>query len=109
MTVGLIHALLQSSSRQFTQVFQLPAEYHDAPSHYLFSQFFGLAGIGRNGHGGFGRFVQGAATINEQRRNVAASVYPGNAPPMRALPLAFIQDDVELIALARANADATHP
>ena len=67
------------------------AEYHEAPSHYLFSQFFGLAGIGRNGHGGFGKFVQGAATINEQRRRVATSVYPGNAPPMRYnLPLLII-------------------
>merc|ERR1712224_48238 len=35
--------------------------------------------------------------------------YPGNAPPMRALPLAFVHDDGLLITLSRANADATHP
>ena len=35
--------------------------------------------------------------------------FPGNAPPMRALPLAFLDDAAEREKLAILNADTTHP
>eukprot|EP00401_Gymnodinium_catenatum_P080264 CAMPEP_0117596608 /NCGR_PEP_ID=MMETSP0784-20121206/74406_1 /TAXON_ID=39447 /ORGANISM="" /LENGTH=144 /DNA_ID=CAMNT_0005398907 /DNA_START=1 /DNA_END=431 /DNA_ORIENTATION=+ len=34
--------------------------------------------------------------------------YPGNAPPMRALPLAFLPDDL-MLRYSMANAESTHP
>ena len=81
-----------------------------------------LPGMGRAGRRGI-KFVWNGAdeAASEERscveeRLLAAmrirlrtAVDPGNAPPMRALPLAFVVDPAERERLATANADATHP
>ncbi|KAL6080382.1 ADPribosylglycohydrolase superfamily protein, variant 2 [Balamuthia mandrillaris] len=55
-------------------------------------------------------FFTGGCTIEELRQQNREKEYPGNAPPMRAIPLAFIQDDPQRqFHYALLNADATHP
>ena len=51
---------------------------------------------------------RGKASIQEVKDLQAARPDPGNAPPMRALPLAFLAP-ADLERLAELNADATHP
>merc|ERR1712176_1606060 len=64
---------------------------------------------GRNGHGGIAFVYSGSCSIEDMCSRVASQEYPGNAPPMRALPLCFIERDELLVRLAKANADSTHP
>jgi ADP-ribosylglycohydrolase len=119
MTLGLMHALMdaeRSGPSKDDMVASWVAEYRKAPDRYLLSWMWKLVDVGRNGHGGFQNVMKGdpteaqiTARVEDMRRWVAASTYPGNAPPMRALPLAFIADDTELVRLAFANADSTHP
>ncbi|KAL6080381.1 ADPribosylglycohydrolase superfamily protein [Balamuthia mandrillaris] len=67
-------------------------------------------GVPRQGHGGIRNFFTGGCTIEELRQQNREKEYPGNAPPMRAIPLAFIQDDPQRqFHYALLNADATHP
>eukprot|EP00931_Biecheleriopsis_adriatica_P092269 TRINITY_DN66090_c0_g1_i1.p1 TRINITY_DN66090_c0_g1~~TRINITY_DN66090_c0_g1_i1.p1 ORF type:complete len:520 (+),score=110.84 TRINITY_DN66090_c0_g1_i1:82-1641(+) len=113
MTVGLMHALMDADlAGQPTGEDMLrywTDEYFKGQSHYLLTKFWGLAGIGRNGHGGIAFVFSGSQKIDAMRARIASMKYPGNAPPMRALPLAFLHDDVNLVKLALANADSTHP
>lgn len=77
-------------------------------------------GIGRAGHGSIKDWYNGSKTIEEIRAAQAGRAAPGtfasvvftnselgNAPPMRALPLAFTGD--AMVPLAIINADASHP
>ncbi|MFC1641005.1 ADP-ribosylglycohydrolase family protein, partial [Patescibacteria group bacterium] len=65
-------------------------------------------GYERAGHGSMKRVYDGRATILEVRDFQKNREYPGNAPPMRAVPMGLV--DTRLInAYAIANADATHP
>ena len=50
----------------------------------------------------------GKCSLEEMRQRQAGRVDPGNAPPMRALPLAFLAA-AQRERLSVANADATHP
>ena len=81
-----------------------------------------LPGVGRAGHGGIKYVWKGAdeaapeekerveaELLAAMRQRLRTAVDPGNAPPMRALPLAFVEDPAERERLAIANADATHP
>lgn len=64
-------------------------------------------GVKRVGHGSIRKYWGGKITIDELRQAQGKKEDPGNAPPMRALPLGFL-GDAELDSLAAANADATH-
>lgn len=112
MTVGLMHALMAPSTYPPTKETMLrywQDEYFKGQAHYLHTRFWALAGVGRNGHGGIANVYSGSCTIEDLCELQRKKQYPGNAPPMRALPLAFIKDDSLMIQLAIANADATHP
>lgn len=65
-------------------------------------------GAERCGHGGFKYYAQGKSTLDDLRSRQASSDFPGNAPPMRALPLGFVKKE-ECERLCKANADTTHP
>eukprot|EP00928_Gymnodinium_smaydae_P004138 TRINITY_DN11438_c0_g3_i2.p1 TRINITY_DN11438_c0_g3~~TRINITY_DN11438_c0_g3_i2.p1 ORF type:complete len:415 (+),score=72.67 TRINITY_DN11438_c0_g3_i2:61-1245(+) len=62
----------------------------------------------RTGHGSVKGWFKGEKPIEEVQAFQAAKSEPGNAPPMRSLPLAFV-DASERERLCAANADATHP
>ena len=62
----------------------------------------------RNGHGSVKVYFRGG-TLDDVRRKQQAKRDPGNAPPMRSLPLAFFADRPERARLCAANADSTHP
>jgi len=113
MTLGLAHALmdpeLQGAPSEDDMLRYWKDEYFKAQSHYLLTRFWALAGIGRNGHGGIAFVYSGSQTIESMRDRIGKMQYPGNAPPMRALPLAFVSSDDQLVKLSRANADSTHP
>jgi len=62
----------------------------------------------RAGHGSIKAFFNGTVTLEALKASQAEREDPGNAPPMRALPLAFLApEDCE--RLCAVNADATHP
>lgn len=65
-------------------------------------------GAARNGHGSIKRFFRGQQRLEDIRASQAAKEDPGNAPPMRSLPLAFVAD-TDRERLCATNADATHP
>ena len=77
-----------------------------------------LPGEGRAGHGSIldawepgvvGGSAETERLLAAMRAAQAARADPGNAPPMRALPLAMVSDRGERERLAVENADATHP
>ncbi|WP_222845933.1 ADP-ribosylglycohydrolase family protein [Flavilitoribacter nigricans] len=100
MTIGTARALL--SGRPFTA--ELLIEYWSRE----YQSGVATKGYGRNGHGSMRWVYSGAKSIEEVWRFQATREYPGNAAPMRAVPLGFapshLIDDYALI-----NADATHP
>lgn len=113
MTLGLIHALMDPKLGDTLSAEDMldywKAEYFKAQRNYLLTRFWALAGVGRNGHGGIAFVYSGSQTVEGMRSRISQMRYPGNAPPMRALPLAFVADDALLVKLSRANADSTHP
>jgi len=117
MTTGLMHALMDDNRRgnltkdELIQWWKI--EYDKAPSHYLLSRLWALVGVGRNGHGGICKIYNAPLErwpelLQKQRDYVAKSACPGNAPPMRALPLAFLPDHL-MLRYSVANAESTHP
>eukprot|EP00038_Savillea_parva_P014740 m.217170 g.217170 ORF g.217170 m.217170 type:complete len:406 (+) comp28963_c0_seq1:164-1381(+) len=64
--------------------------------------------VGRQGHGSIRYVFQGTKTIAEVRASQARRTNPGNAPPMRSLPLCFFPLH-ERARLCVANAHTTHP
>jgi len=111
MTVGLMHAMMQVEASSLTADKMIDfwtAEYHRAKHTTLLSRVWARFGVGRNGHGGMADVYDGVSTVEDLRERNRHKEYVGNAPPMRALPLAFASDAV-MMALHRANADSTHP
>ena len=106
MTVGLMRALVEhgtdAAEDEMLTAWRLEwelAKRRPPPA---------VAGGERSGHGSVKGFFRGKATLAELRDSQANRVDPGNAPPMRALPLAFV-DRASCEKLCRSNADATHP
>ena len=100
MTLGLIHALL--SGEPFTEALLLDywsREYQKGVAE---------KGFGRNGHGSMRWYYEGAQSMEQIRAFQRERQYPGNAPPMRAVPLGFLPPE-RINAYAIINADATHP
>ncbi|MGV8086731.1 MAG: ADP-ribosylglycohydrolase family protein [Candidatus Woesearchaeota archaeon] len=65
-------------------------------------------GFTRQGHGGIKDWYDGQRTIKEICDFQKDRFDPGNAPPMRAVPLGFVSSD-KINEYAIINADSTHP
>ncbi len=100
MTIGLMKALM--SSKEFTEdnlVNAFKAEYD-----------YGIKtkGYGRNGHGSMAWYYSGERSIDEIRDFQRDRPNPGNAPAMRSVPLAFIEENL-INDYCKINAQSTHP
>lgn len=69
---------------------------------------FQTKGYKRNGHGSIRLVYNGEKSIEEIRDFQRHKRYPGNAPPMRAIPIGFIPEE-RINAYATVNATSTHP
>ena len=99
-TFGIIEALL--SDEPFSTNLLLAKFRHEYETDKK------AKGYPRDGHGSIEDWYTGKKTIEEVRLSQASREDPGNAPVMRAIPLAFIkQGDVGSYAII--NADVTHP
>ena len=100
MTIGVIKALL--SRKKFTPHllidFWKKEYWADAEA----------KGFERNGHGSMRWVFSGEKNIEEVRAFQSQRKYPGNAPPMRAVPFGFLSENL-INEYAIINADATHP
>jgi len=100
MTIGVVEALL--SGEEFTPDLLVKfwaKEYNSDKER---------KGYGRNGHGSMRWVYSGEKSIEEVRDFQRGRDFPGNAPPMRAVPIGFVEDDL-INRYAIINADATHP
>lgn len=100
MSIGLINTLL--SGKDFSE--DLLVEYwikeYEADK--------AAKGYGRSGHGSMRWVYGGEKSIEEIREFQKHREFPGNAPPMRAIPLGFLPENL-IDQYAIINADATHP
>eukprot|EP01090_Pellita_catalonica_P002046 TRINITY_DN11724_c0_g1_i1.p1 TRINITY_DN11724_c0_g1~~TRINITY_DN11724_c0_g1_i1.p1 ORF type:complete len:255 (+),score=33.57 TRINITY_DN11724_c0_g1_i1:307-1071(+) len=65
--------------------------------------------IGRAGYGGIVLVFRGEKSLDKLRQANAELQYPGNAPPMRALPFGLADSIHDLIYFSRINSNSTHP
>lgn len=65
-------------------------------------------GVPRAGFGSLQDYLEGIKSIDEVRYAQSQRTYPGNAPPMRAIPIGFIPEE-QINTYATINADVTHP
>jgi ADP-ribosylglycohydrolase len=65
-------------------------------------------GYKRNGHGSIRLVYSGETSIETIRAFQRDRAYPGNAPPMRAIPIAFVPEE-KIDHYATVNATSTHP
>lgn len=99
-TIGVVEALLSNSI--FSEELLLEkfkAEYENDKQ---------AKGYPRDGHGSIEDWYIGKKTIEEVRAIQVGRSDPGNAPVMRAVPLAFVSRK-NLLPYCKINADATHP
>lgn len=99
-TFGVIEALL--SDKPFTADLLLEKFRHEYEADKQ------RKGYPRDGHGSIEDWYTGEKTIESIRSAQASREDPGNAPVMRALPLAFIAWN-DMHSYAIINADVTHP
>jgi ADP-ribosylglycohydrolase len=87
-----------------------PFEENMLVQHFLDEYNLGYAvkGYKRNGHGAIKAYYAGEKTIEEIRQFQQYREYPGNAPPMRAIPIGLLNTE-KIIEYATINANATHP
>jgi len=69
---------------------------------------FRTKGYKRNGHGSIRLVYSGEKGIEEIRDFQRNKSYPGNAPPMRAIPIGFVKEEL-IHTYATLNATSTHP
>jgi len=100
MTIGLMKALI--SGKKFST--DLLVDYWTDE----YKKGIAENGYGRNGHGSMAWFYEGKNSIQEIRDFQRNREFPGNAPPMRAMPLGFMDSSL-INQYAIINADATHP
>eukprot|EP00468_Gymnochlora_sp_CCMP2014_P004152 CAMPEP_0167746356 /NCGR_PEP_ID=MMETSP0110_2-20121227/3668_1 /TAXON_ID=629695 /ORGANISM="Gymnochlora sp., Strain CCMP2014" /LENGTH=308 /DNA_ID=CAMNT_0007631113 /DNA_START=87 /DNA_END=1014 /DNA_ORIENTATION=- len=85
-------------------------EYHRSKKHFLRTKLYGMFGIGRQGHGSIARYYYGLKSLKTIQNAQNGRENPGNAPPMRSIPFAFISDEKdERLKLCIVNSDTTHP
>jgi ADP-ribosylglycohydrolase len=100
-TVAMCHALL--SGKKFTSELLLDEfkkEYEKKKNE---------KGFPRDGHGSIKDWYTGKSTIEDIRKEQNSRTEPGNAPVMRAFPLAFLTNDEDVASYCKVNADCTHP
>lgn len=99
-TIGVVEALL--SEDEFSEDLLLEkfkAEYENDKQ---------VKGYPRDGHGSIEDWYTGKKTIAEVRATQVGRRDPGNAPVMRAVPLAFVPwKELQLYSII--NTDSTHP
>ncbi len=69
---------------------------------------FQTKGYKRNGHGSIRLVYNGEKGIEEIKDFQRNKTYPGNAPPMRAIPIGFVKEEL-INEYAVINATSTHP
>lgn len=69
---------------------------------------FHTKGYKRNGHGSIRLVYNGEKTIEDIKAFQRNKQYPGNAPPMRAIPIGFVNEQ-DINSYATINATSTHP
>jgi len=69
---------------------------------------FHTKGYKRNGHGSIRLVYNGEKSIEEIKDFQKNKQYPGNAPPMRAVPIGFVRED-RINSYSILNAISTHP
>ena len=99
-TIGVVEALL--SDEKFSTDLLLAKFKHEYEADKV------RKGYPRDGHGSIEDWYTGKKTIEEVRQSQASREDPGNAPVMRAVPLAFIAQQ-NVLKYATINADSTHP
>ncbi len=99
-SIGVTEALLDE--REFTEELLLEKFKNE------YETDLKAKGHHRDGHGSIEKWYLGLETIEEIRRKQASREDPGNAPVMRAVPIAFapVQDQKRYSDI---NANATHP
>lgn len=100
MTIAVVKAIL--SNETFTE--DLLVKFFT--DEYLLG--FQKKGYKRNGHGSIRLVYNGEKTIEEIKDFQRNKKYPGNAPPMRAIPIAFVNENL-INKYATINATSTHP
>mmetsp|Transcript_18180 Transcript_18180/g.23933 ORF Transcript_18180/g.23933 Transcript_18180/m.23933 type:complete len:415 (-) Transcript_18180:129-1373(-) len=112
MTVGLMKALLSPKGVNIDADDMIEwwrKEYENSKKHFLSTRLWALFGVGRNGHGSIGGVYRGEKNITDVRNFQVSRTYPGNAGPMRCLPISFIKDEKARLKLSLANSNSTHP
>ena len=100
MTIGLMKAIMAGEAGNPDALVRFWQEEYELGK--------AQKGFARVGHGSMRWFFVGEQSIEDIRNYQRNKPYPGNAPPMRAVPLGFLPTE-QINALAIANADATHP
>lgn len=100
MTVAVAKAMM--SGKPFTESLLIDSFTEE------YNLTFSKRGYKRNGHGAMRWYFSGEKTIEEIKSFQKDKRYPGNAPPMRAIPLGFAPSD-QINEMAAINADCTHP
>ena len=100
MTIGLVKALL--SGKAFTK--ELLIDYWKKE----YTQSMHDKGHYRHGYGIIKHYFKGTKTLEEIKEIQKNLKYPGNAPPMRAIPLGLLKDEL-INHYAIINAESTHP
>jgi len=106
MSLGLIEACCKYSGSQNIQQLLLDSWrtiYENNKSKKL--------GIGRAGYGSIAQVFRNEISIQQVQSAQQSRKYPGNAPPMRAIPLGFLPDrgEFNMNEWATENANSTHP
>lgn len=100
MTIGVMKAL--SDPDTWTE--ELLVQYWKTE----YEQGIAQKGYGRNGHGSIGWYFRGEQSLEAIRTFQRERENPGNAPAMRAAPLAWAEESL-INTYATLNATATHP
>jgi len=100
-TIGTVKALMEQphlSEEILVQYWK--KEYDD---------FKKIHNYGRAGHGSIEKYYEGQCSIQDVKLFQAQREMPGNAPTMRAIPLAFVTPTEKRYSYANISADASHP
>lgn len=104
-TIAVTHALMDASAGLFP--FTEAQLLHQIQLQYELSRIE-RGGVPRAGFGSLKDVFERIRTLEEVRTFQAQRAYPGNAPPMRAVPIGFASEDL-VNAYAIINADVSHP
>jgi len=101
MTLGVVHALLEDGTLTEELLIHKWREEYENNTKLK-------DGVSRAGYGTIALYFQGKQDLEGVKAGQAKRKYPGNAPPMRAIPIGFVTESI-INSYATINADATHP